>query len=105
MKRACPTWHGGVAHQPTAYNPVKQIAYGVGAEGCFTQNGAEFKFLSPNGGLDAKNRGKRTSTSDLYYGSIIACSGIRHNALPNTGTDIENISGANVTDCVPVLSV
>ena len=54
MKRACPTWHGGVAHQPTAYNPVKQIAYGVGAEGCFSQNGAEFKFRSPNGGLDAK---------------------------------------------------
>ena len=54
MKRACPTWHGGVAHQPTAYNPVKQIAYGVGAEGCFSQNGAEFKFRGPDGGLDAR---------------------------------------------------
>src|SRR5262245_64730591 len=39
-KRSCPTWHGGVAHQPTAYNPVKQIAYGVGAEGCSSWNGA-----------------------------------------------------------------
>ena len=39
-KRACPTWHGGVAHQPLAFNPVKNIAYGVGTEGCFTQNGA-----------------------------------------------------------------
>ena len=29
-KRTCPTWHGGVAHQPMAYNPVKKIAYGVG---------------------------------------------------------------------------
>ena len=37
-KRACPTWHGGVAHQPMAYNPIKKIAYGVGTEGCFTQN-------------------------------------------------------------------
>jgi hypothetical protein len=37
--RTCPTWHGGVAYQPTAYNPVKQIAYGVGAEGCFSGNG------------------------------------------------------------------
>src|SRR5437762_3309577 len=27
MKRACPTWHGGVAYQPTAYNPEKKIAY------------------------------------------------------------------------------
>ncbi len=35
-KRSCPTWHGGVAHQPMAYNPVKGIAYGVGTEGCFT---------------------------------------------------------------------
>ena len=39
-KRTCPTWHGGVAHQPLAYNPVKNIAYGVGTEGCFSQNGA-----------------------------------------------------------------
>src|SRR5262249_29820537 len=40
LKRTCPTWHGGVAHQPTAYNPVKGIAYGVGVEGCFSQTGA-----------------------------------------------------------------
>ena len=40
MKRTCPTWHGGVAHQPLAFNPVKNIAYGVGTEGCFSQNGA-----------------------------------------------------------------
>ena len=40
-KRTCPTWHGGIAHQPTAYNPVKHIAYGVGIEGCFSQNGAD----------------------------------------------------------------
>ena len=39
-KRTCPTWHGGIAHQPLAYNPVKNIAYGVGTEGCFSQNGA-----------------------------------------------------------------
>jgi glucose dehydrogenase len=26
-KRTCPTWHGGVAHQPLAFNPVKGIAY------------------------------------------------------------------------------
>src|SRR5947209_5249143 len=51
MKRACPTWHGGVAHQPTAYNPVKHIAYGVGAEGCFSQEGAEVAY-KPGGGMD-----------------------------------------------------
>ncbi|HWP88933.1 MAG TPA: PQQ-binding-like beta-propeller repeat protein, partial [Burkholderiales bacterium] len=29
MKKTCPTWHGGIAHQPTAFNPVKNIAYGA----------------------------------------------------------------------------
>src|ERR671931_601938 len=51
-KRACPTWHGGVAHQPTAYNPVKKIAYGVGTEGCFSQEGAQVAYKSPEGGID-----------------------------------------------------
>src|SRR5678815_5895882 len=37
-KRTCPTWHGGIAHQPLSFNPVKNIAYGVGTEGCFSQN-------------------------------------------------------------------
>jgi alcohol dehydrogenase (cytochrome c) len=97
MKRACPTWHGGVAHQPTAYNPVKQIAYGVGAEGCFSQNGAEFKFLSANGGLDGKNSEKRTYTSDLYYGAITAYDVVNHKVVAKTVTDIEIRSGATVT--------
>jgi len=38
-KRACPTWHGGVAHQPTAYHPVKKIAYGVGIEAASRRTG------------------------------------------------------------------
>jgi alcohol dehydrogenase (cytochrome c) len=97
MKRACPTWHGGVAHQPTAYNPVKQIAYGVGAEGCFSQNGAEFKFRSPNGGLDARASDKRTFTSDLYYGAITAYDTVNNKVLAKTVTGIEIRSGATVT--------
>jgi len=67
-KRSCPTWHGGIAHQPTAYNPVKHIAYGAGIEGCFTQNGAAVAFLSPEGGIDEKKSEKRTYSTDLYYG-------------------------------------
>ena len=58
MKRACPTWHGGVAHQPVAYNPVKKIAYGVGIEGCFTQNGAAVAYKSPEGGIDTQKSEK-----------------------------------------------
>src|SRR5262249_60938187 len=69
MKRTCPTWHGGVARQPVAYNPVKKIAYGVGVEGCFTQNGAKAAFKSADGGLDRQKFQKRTYTTDLYYRS------------------------------------
>jgi alcohol dehydrogenase (cytochrome c) len=97
MKRACPTWHGGVAYQPTAYNPEKKIAYGVGTEGCFTQNGAEYRFKSPAGGLDAPKSDKRTYTSDLYYGSITAYDAVNHKILAKAVTDIEIRSGALVT--------
>src|SRR5260221_7411768 len=53
-KRTCPTWHGGIAHQPTAYNPVRNIAYGVGTEGCFTQNGAVVRYKPGGGDIDEK---------------------------------------------------
>src|ERR1700690_4307098 len=88
-KRACPTWHGGVAHQPTAYNPIKHIAYGVGVEGCFSQNGAAVAFLSPNGGIDRKNSQKYTYSSDLYYGSVTAYDTINNKVLAKAVSDIE----------------
>jgi alcohol dehydrogenase (cytochrome c) len=97
MKRACPTWHGGVAYQPSAYNPEKHIAYGTGTEGCFTQNGAEYRFKSPEGGLDPQKSDKRTYTSDLYYGSITAYDADSHKILAKAITDIEIRSGALVT--------
>ncbi len=97
MKRACPTWHGGVAHQPTAYDPTTKIAYGVGIEGCFTQNGAKAVFKGPEGGLDTKNFEKRTYTSDLYYGSITAYDTVNHKIVAKAITDIEIRSGALVT--------
>jgi len=97
MKRACPTWHGGVAHQPTAYNPVKHIAYGVGSEGCFTQNGSTAAFKGPDGGLDRQKFSKRTYTSDLYYGSMTAYDTVNHKIVAKAVTDIENRSGALVT--------
>jgi alcohol dehydrogenase (cytochrome c) len=96
-KRTCPTWHGGVAHQPTAYNPVKQIAYGVGAEGCFSQNGAEYRFKGPDGGLDPRNSDKRTYSSDLYYGAITAYDVPNGKVLAKTVTPIEIRSGVTAT--------
>jgi alcohol dehydrogenase (cytochrome c) len=97
MKRTCPTWHGGVAHQPTAYNPVKHIAYGVGTEGCFSTHGAAIAYLSPAGGIDKKKSEKRNYTSDLYYGSITAVDTVGHKVIAKAITDIEIRSGATVT--------
>ncbi len=96
-KRSCPTWHGGVAYQPTAYNPVKQIAYGVGAEGCSSWNGSTAAFKGPDGGLDRAKFSKRTYSSDLYYGSITAYDAVSQKVLAKAVTDIEIRSGATVT--------
>jgi alcohol dehydrogenase (cytochrome c) len=97
MKRTCPTWHGGVAHQPTAYNPVKHIAYGVGAEGCFSENGAAVGVKSPQGGIDPQKSEKRTYNSDLYYGAITAYDAVSSKVIAKAITDIEIRSGATVT--------
>ncbi len=96
-KRSCPTWHGGIAHQPTAYNPVKHIAYGAGIEGCFSQNGAAVAFLSPEGGIDEKKSEKRTYSTDLYYGSLTAFDTVNHKVIAKVKTDIEIRSGATDT--------
>jgi alcohol dehydrogenase (cytochrome c) len=93
MKRACPTWHGGVAHQPIAFNPIKQIAYGVGTEGCFSQNGAEMASLSPEGGLDRQASERREYTSELYYGAVTAVDAVNHDVIAKAVTDIEVRSG------------
>jgi alcohol dehydrogenase (cytochrome c) len=97
MKRTCPTWHGGVAHQPLAYNPVKQIAYGVGTEGCFSQNGAAMAPASANGDIDPVASERRRTDSDLYYGSLNAFDAVNHKLLGKVVTDIEIRSGVIAT--------
>ena len=93
QKRTCPTWHGGIAHQPLSYNPVKQIAYGVGTEGCFSQNGAAVGSLGPDGGVDPKKSEPRKYSSDLYYGAVTAFDAANHKVLAKVATDIEIRSG------------
>jgi alcohol dehydrogenase (cytochrome c) len=97
MKRTCPTWHGGVAHQPLAFNPIKKIAYGVGTEGCFSQNGAAVAALSKEGGIDAKGSENRKYSSDLYYGAVTAVDAVNHKVLAKAVTDIEIRSGITAT--------
>ena len=96
-KRTCPTWHGGVAHQPLAYNPVKHIAYGVGTEGCFSQNGAAVGVLSKDGGVNSKLSERRTFSSDLYYGAVTAFDAANNKVLAKAITDIEIRSGVTAT--------
>ena len=93
QKRTCPTWHGGVAHQPLSFNPVKKIAYGVGTEGCFSQNGAAVASLGPDGGVDNKTSEPRKYSSDLYYGAVTAFDAANHKVLAKVVTDIEIRSG------------
>ncbi len=92
-KRTCPTWHGGVAHQPLAFNPVKNIAYGVGTEGCFTQNGAAVTSRGKEGGVDMKASQPRQYSSDLYYGAVTAFDVVNHKVIGKAVTDIEIRSG------------
>ena len=97
MKKTCPTWHGGIAHQPTAFNPVKNIAYGAGTEGCFTQNGAEVRYIKGGGDIDEKASDKRTYTSDLYYGSVTAFDTAKNKVIAKAVTEIEVRSGTIAT--------
>lgn len=93
QKRTCPTWHGGIAHQPLSYNPFKMIAYGVGTEGCFSQNGAAVGSLGPDGGVDPKKSEPRKYSSDLYYGAVTAFDAANHKVIAKVATDIEIRSG------------
>ena len=93
MKRACPTWHGGIAHQPLAFNPVTKIAYGGGTEGCFSQSGAAVASRSPDGGVDLEASERREYSSDLYYGSVTAFDAVEHKVIAKAVTDIEVRSG------------
>ena len=97
MKRTCPTWHGGVAHQPLAYNPEKRIAYGVGTEGCFSQTGAAVAPLGPEGGIDREASERREYSSDLYYGAITAVDAVTQEVKAKAITEIEVRSGATAT--------
>ncbi len=96
-KKTCPTWHGGIAHQPLAFNPIKNIAYGVGTEGCSSANGAAVASRGPDGGINNNASERRTFSSDLYYGSVTAFDAINHKVVAKVNTDIEVRSGITAT--------
>ena len=54
MEVACPSVTGGVRWQPPAYNPVKQLVYSAGRDGCGARQiqPAGARPLTPQGGID-----------------------------------------------------
>jgi alcohol dehydrogenase (cytochrome c) len=80
-----------------AFNPIKNIAYGAGVEGCFTQNGAAVAAKSAEGGIDTKASQPREYSSDLYYGAVTAFDAVNHRVLAKAVTDIEIRSGVTAT--------
>ena len=98
QKRACPTWHGGIAHQPLAFNPIKNIAYGVGTEGCFTQNGAAVVSMGKDGGVNMKASERADSTAaTCTTAAVTAFDAANHKVLAKAVTDIEIRSGVTAT--------
>jgi len=68
----------GLAHQPTAYNPVSKFAYGWGSKGGLSSNGAATAFLSRKAAFDQKNSAKRPMRATCYYGSVTAFDTVNH---------------------------
>ena len=97
MKRTCPTWHGGVAFQPTAYNPVKNIAYSSRGRRLPLRERTDGGVQGPRRRVRPREVHRRTYTSDLYYGSITAYDAKTQKVLAKAVTDIEIRSGALVT--------
>lgn len=94
----CPTWHGGTAHQPPAYNPVKYIAYTVSTEGCFSQDLTKATVVDP-----PPPAGQGTlkdaigAISDLYYGAITAVDVRSGEVIAKVNVDEEIRSGMLAT--------
>ena len=82
--RTCAVWHGGIAQQPQAYNPVKRLAYGAGAEGCVVDSSA------------ANRVAGAAYASDRYYGAVTAVNVTTGKVAAKAIFDFENQSGVLV---------
>ena len=98
MKRACPTWHGGVAHQPVGLQSRQEDRLWRRHRRLLhpERRGGGLQVARTAASTPQKSE-KRTYTSDLYYGSITAYDTVNHKVLAKAVTDIEIRSGALVT--------
>ena len=62
QKRTCPTWHGGIAHQPLSAQPVHAISFTASAPKAASQNGAMVaSFWSRTAASDPKKSEPRST--------------------------------------------
>ena len=103
MMRVCPTWHGGVAHQP--FVPFLQPGqvyprlWRRALKATSRRTARKVRIQEPRRGhstIKAQFE-KHTFSSDLYYGSITAYDAENQKIIAKAVTDIEIRSGALVT--------
>ncbi len=102
----CPTAIGGVRFQPTAFNPLKQIAYAAGAEGCSDLTVIPEDPVGPQGG-NPKGQGEvflggLFSNENLvnpapWYGGITAVDIATMSVLAKKIVPLHNESGMLAT--------
>ena len=98
MKRTCPTWHGGVAHQPVGVQSGQEDRLWRRRRGLLHAERRHGRVQVGRTAASTRQKSeKRTYTSDLYYGAITAFDTVNHKVLAKAVTDIEIRSGAMVT--------
>lgn len=93
----CPTFVGGLRWQPPAYNPVKQIAYAAGAEGC-----SVLKVVPEEPVVGEYFIGGEFDNDNLVnpapkYGSITAMDVRNHEVTAKKILEYESVSGVLAT--------
>jgi len=97
---ACPHRLGGVRWQPPAYNPVKQILYSAGVDGCFTFEIEPVRAMA-GGGIDAAGPGARFGIKNQkdfdMHGLIAAADVATGKIVARLRQPYQNLSGVLAT--------
>ena len=98
QKRTCPTWHGGIAHQPTRLQPGQEHRLRRRHRGLLlAERRRGRRRCRQTAASIEKTSQKRKYSSDLYYGAVTAFDAVNHKVLAKAVTDIEIRSGATAT--------
>ena len=99
QKRTCPTWHGGVAHQPTAVQPGQEHRLRRRHRRLLLAERRGGRRPSrADGGIDDQDEPARASSpATSTTASITAFDAVNHKVIAKAVTDIEIRSGATDT--------